>query len=309
LHFKKEPQDCTKAELEHETAVPRSCVPEACLWNGIIYIPGSVCKEAGLLLYDEEKAREAHLKSTNSASAGGAGAARKQLEGEEEEGATSKAGGEEEDDMGVQDMDCGSGDEEGDEIPPEEFEKSRFLGGVEDENKIRCWFALDPKHVLLWPIANTRPEVLKGAGMHVETFDIATSGASGAAANTGTSGNSTSGASGAAGGVSRFCYLVSDVTLRGLIRNYTSAWSGKTDFRKFEDIGITIAPASKDVMGTLQNYKQLSFRVVCYFIFWKTIPQGTVLKPTLHPDMPSFQQFVETPLDKLAHDFTAKLKV
>jgi hypothetical protein len=265
VYFKKEKEDCTQEELKVLSSSSCDDDKPPCLFNGIVYLPGHVCREAGLLLYNEEKAREAHLKSTNN---------KKEKDDDNEDH--------------VQDMDCGSDNEEEDDIPEEEYKTSKFLGAVDDENRIRCWFAIDPQHILLWPIKDTKPEVLRGAGMHVQTFDISTSEKS---------------------PLIRLCYLVSDVTLRGLIRSYSQSWANKTDFRNFNDIGITIAPASK-TMGTISNY-HIQFRVVCFFIFWKSLSQQQQprLKPVIHSDLPSFLQFVETPMDKLAHDFTARLRI
>ncbi len=225
------------------------------LWNGLIRIPGDVCKKANYPIYDEEKAREAHLLVKEH---------RMQLTKQD-------------------DNDAMDTNEDDDEIPETERLLSPYLN-VDDDLKTRCWYAMNPDHILSWTLT-TSLDQRKSCGVYSERFDVTIN-------------------------EKRILayYMIPDTVLRGLIRSFKSVWEDRVDVREnaLESVYFTIAPSNRK-QGYLKNVS-IEFTVHCYVIWWKPVPENTELAPVLHPNFPAFVNFVNSPFDDLSEQMN-KLNV
>jgi len=226
------------------------------IWNGLVRIPQEICKEANLIVYDVKKAEELHLKMRSRVRAASAKA---EEEGEEEP------------------MDTKEDEESEDVITEEERQQSIFLNPNDDE-KVRCWYAVDLDHILAWGL-KTSADQRKSAKINAERFDVTI--------EKGTPKEKRI----------PYCYLVPDTDIRKLIRGYNKRWNDRVDVRDASgDVGFVIAPRLRN-QGNLRNV-QLTFRVHAYVIIWDPLPSNkTHILPKLHPLMPTLQNFVNSPFD------------
>lgn len=279
-YMNKPADECTQLEIAAYKSGVLNNTNQA-LWNGITRIPADVCRKAHLPLYDEQKALEAHLKT-------------KELV--YKNGLTRPGVDDDDDDGGIAMMDI-SDDGAQQQITEEERKQSKFLN-VDDDKKIRCWYHMDPDHLLTWPLT-TALDQRKSAGiyairLHVAPPSFAPSGAEGS------SNNFAPPKGGPGGAKSKFLcgYLMPDAVLRGMIRSYESCWQDRIDFRDdaLNTTGFVIAPSNRE-QGALSGV-ELEFTVHCQCIFWEPPPSNwSGIAPKLHPAFPAFSNFVRTPFD------------
>jgi hypothetical protein len=129
--------ECSLEEIEAREAGAIHPEDPQTLWNGLVYIPGNVCKEAGLPLYSEENAEALHQEA-------------KRLQIKFSEVPV----------FGRPNLET---------ITDEEREQSKFLNHP-DDLRIRCWYAMDVNHVLSWPL-DTSHDQRRSVGIYCERMD------------------------------------------------------------------------------------------------------------------------------------------
>ena len=204
------------------------------LWNGIIYIPSNICDKVGLPLYDQKRVDEAFLNQK---------LRRMQINTEEQTNINVN------------------------EITEEDRKQSALLN-CPDDGRIRCWYAIDPNHVLSWSLRTSYSERIR-MGIMCQNFPIVVNKKRIEAA-----------------------YLVPDATLRFLMRDYNKNFDDKVDIRKgnwYDTVGFYIAPIT-DQKETVQ-VKDVKFRVTLKFIEWKEPPVGSKINPVLHPTFTDYNAF------------------
>jgi hypothetical protein len=203
------------------------------LWNGIIRIPQDVCKEAGLPIYSLENAEAYHINIKKQA------------------------------------MEKGSMMDDSVHIITEQERKHSKVLNVPDENKIRCWYAMDLDHTLSW--AFTLPlERRKQMGLFVKSLDLEIK-----------KKNKTL----------QSCWLVPDVDLRYLMKYYQESWYNQIDIRKdwTNEVAFVIAP-NNIYQGTLKNV-EASLQIHLTAISWDAPDNFNNVAPVLDKRFPSAWDF------------------
>lgn len=228
-------EECCEREIEaHQNNETMGSV----LWDGLIRLPSALCKEAGLFLYSNEEAEKLYL-------------LHRKLQ------KTVPLFGEANDEEGAGDT----------FISDSERRESKYLNWP-DEQRIRCYYAMDYNHVLSWPL-HTAWDVRRRYKIECERLDISLA-----------DGKRVEGP-----------WLVPDTVLRSLMQHYQKTWANRVDVRKdvFNTTGFVVAPFSK-YSGDCKDVK-LRFTVHCKCITWNN-NASTHVAPRLHPAIPSVQHWI-----------------
>jgi hypothetical protein len=239
------------------------------LWEGVIKIPKEVCVEAGLNIYNEESAISAFLKQRE--------AHQKLVQKGNEE--LKKFGESSSDEMDISDDEDVLDKFSKMGISQEEKESSDLLN-ANDDLKRRCWYAIDMEHVLAWSLKTSAMQ-LRSVGIdsfqiHVTTMNKVTN----------------------AKDVVPFCHIVSDVSLRGLIRLYNISWANRVSVKPATQVGFILAPLNRNKDIKIKDVK-LTFRILGNYILWKP-PNDKLILPKLHPLFTPFKSFVISPFHQLS---------